>query len=101
MNEAERQARGLRADAALKEFLGPAFDMIEQVYIERMAEVAAAEPWATGKISKLAIAYKVAQEVRGQIKWVALDGEAAAAEIRRQRKIEAIPEERRRLLGLL
>lgn len=101
MSAPDRQARGLRADAAMKEFLGPAFDMLSAVYTERMAEVAVAEPWSAGKITKLAVAAKVVEEIRAQIRWVVLDGDAAATEIKRQRKIENMPEERRKILGLM
>lgn len=101
MNEGERAQRGLRAEAALKEFLSPAFGVAYAEYMARMAEIAAAQPWETAKISKLATAARVVREVEAQIISLVRDGEAARAEMTRQRKIESIPEERRKLLGLI
>lgn len=92
--------RGFRAQMAMNEFFGPAFDAVTDAYMARLAEIAAAEPWATDKIAKLAIAARVAREVRAQIDAVIMAGAVAKAGREQADKIARIPVERRRLMGL-
>ena len=101
MNDQHARAdRGNRAEQALTEFLDPAFEVVIGEYMKRLAEIAAKEPWETGKISKLAVAARIAEEVRGQILAVVLDGKEATESIKRTRQIEQIPVERRKILGI-
>lgn len=100
MNEAHRIEHARRAQCALEEFLQPAFDVTRAAYMGRLAQIAAAEPWATDKISKLAIASRILDEVQAQIDAVVRDGDVARAEMVRAEKIEKIPTAKRRILGI-
>lgn len=96
----EREDRGRRAEAALREFLAPAIEVAVADYIARMTEIAAETPWETGRIAKLAAGVKIARAVQAQIAALVADGEVAAAERKRARQIESIGTERRRILGI-
>ncbi len=97
---AEREDRGRRAEAALRDFLAPAIEAAVGDYIARMTEIAAETPWETARIAKLATAVKIARTVRAQIAALVADGEIAAAERKRVRQIETMGTERRRVLGI-
>lgn len=100
MNEAQRIERARRADMAMEEFMGPAFEFARTAYMDRLAQIAAAEPWATDKIAKLAIATRILDEVKGQIVAVIHDGDVAKSEMIRAEQIEKIPHAKRKILGL-
>lgn len=92
--------RAFRAKSARDEFYGPAFDTVNEVYLARLAEIAVAEPWATDKITKLAMAARVLKEVRAQVESIITAGEMAKATKAQADKIAAIPIEKRRIMGL-
>jgi len=92
--------RGNRARAALDEFLNPAFEVVIADYMRRLTQIAAETPWETAKIAKLASAAKIAEAAKAQIADVIARGDAAVAEIKRARAIEALPTERRKILGI-
>jgi uncharacterized membrane protein len=96
---AERADRANAAASALKH-LDAAFDEVIATYMKRMTVIASTEPWEGRKITNLAVAAKIAEEVRSSIRAIASDGPAAHDEIRRLRKIEGMSPERRRVLGL-
>lgn len=100
VNEAQRIERARRADMAIDEFMGPAFEFARAAYMERLAQIAAVEPWATNKITNLAIAARVLDEVKGQIVAVIRDGDVAKSEMIRAEQIERIPHAKRKILGL-
>lgn len=100
MNEEARIARAERAQAALDEFINPAFDIAAAGYMARLSEVVSAEPWATDKVKALMTAARVLKEVRGQVASLVQDGEVAAREVIRADKIEKISPAKRRILGL-
>lgn len=81
-------------DGGLKDML----DLIGETYIARMSDI---EPWETGKLAKLAMANKIATQLRGLILDVIGSGDIAAAAKKRRAQIEALPERKRRLLGLM
>lgn len=91
---------GERARQALSEFLAPAFDRVVADYIVGLQKLAANEPWAADRITKLAQAVKVANEVRAQIESIVRNGDAAAAEADRARQIGKLSTERRKVLGI-
>lgn len=71
-------------------------DMIDEIgraYLLRMASV---EPWETGKLSKLAMAHKITEQLDGFVQAVFLDGAVAEQAKRHAEKIEALPERKRR-----
>lgn len=92
--------RAFRAKSAMSEFLAPAFDTVADAYMQRMADIAVAEPWAADKITKLAMASRVVREVRTQIEALIIAGDLAKAEKAHADKIAAIPIERRKLMGI-
>lgn len=94
----DRQARGERARAALAEFLDPAFDVVIGDYMLRLTQIASETPWESDKITKLASAAKIAEQVRAQIRAVVADGEVAVADIKRAREIEKLPTARRKFI---
>lgn len=93
-------ARGQRAQMAMDEFFGPAFDAVVSTYTARLEQIATAEPWASDKIVKLALAARVAREVRAQIEGVIHDGQVADSVKAHAQKIEAIPLAKRKFMGL-
>lgn len=101
MNDNDRAiAAGQRAQMAMDEFFGPAFDAVVKTYTERLEQIAATEPWAADKIVKLALAARVAREVRNQIEGVIVAGKIAAADKSHAEKIERIPLAKRKVMGL-
>jgi len=94
-----RLDQGRRAEDALK-VLDDAFAVVTAEYMARLTEIAAKEPWEGRKITNLAMAAKIAGEVRGTILAVVADGKVADEAIARRRKIERMSPERRRVLGL-
>jgi len=99
-NYLERLADAEAAENAMKRWLGPAFDAVNEVYRERLQSIAAKEPWETAKISKVAVAITIAAEVRKQIEAVVADGKVALSEKRHRQQIENIPHEKRKWLGI-
>lgn len=99
-DEAQRIHAADAAERALRDHLQPAFATVEALYIQRLASVAASEPWAVDKLRSLALALKVSQEVRSHIEAVVADGPVAQAAVKHLRKIEALSPERRRILGI-
>lgn len=93
-------ARGQRAQMAIDEFFGPAFDAVVSTYTARLEQIATAEPWASDKIVKLALAARVAREVRAQIEAIVAEGQVADADKAYSQKIEAIPLAKRKFMGL-
>jgi hypothetical protein len=100
-NPAAQIADGEQAKVALERWLDPAFNHVISVYRERLEQIAAAEPWATDKIAKVAVAVKIAEEARNQISLVVKQGEIALANERQRRKIEELPTHKRRWAGML
>jgi hypothetical protein len=96
---ATRAAEANRAQAALDEFLTPAFDVVIASYLQRMTEIAGKEPWEAKKITSLASAVKIAEAVRGQIRAIVSDGDVARVDMKRAQQIEDMPTEKRRLFG--
>jgi len=100
MTPEEKRDEGQAARAAIDRFLGPAFDLVEAAYVERLAEIAGSEPWAADKLRAVATALRVTREVRAHVDGVAAGGRAAQVTLDHHRKIEAMSPERRRILGL-
>lgn len=97
VSDAERIARGLRAEAALKEFLNPAFDFVIAEYMRKLTSIASEQPWEAAKITKLAMAAKIAEEVRQQVQGLVADGQVAAASRQQAEAVARLPVERRRI----
>jgi len=95
MTDEESIARGLEAERAMK-LLGPAFELVIADYLGKIVDISAAEPWEAGKISKLAMATKIAREVQGQITAIVRSGELAQEKKRRADVIADMPAEKRK-----
>lgn len=97
---AERAARSQEAEQAMKKFLAPAFDCVIATYMERLTEIAAREPWSAQKMTNVAMAARIAAEVRSQIEAIVHDGEVAANGMQMTRKVEQMSLARRKWLGI-
>lgn len=96
----EKIRRGHAAKRAIEEFLGPAFETAQAVYSARLEEIASTQPWEAGKITALANAKRVVDEVHRQIASLVHEGEHAANEKIRAERIEKLSASRRRLLNI-
>lgn len=95
----ERITEAARARQAL-DFLDQAFVTVLKSYSDRMMDIAAEKPWEAEKITKLAMALKIARSVRSQIEGIALDGKVAESEMAYSAQIERIPAHKRSILGI-
>lgn len=100
MSDAERIERARQAKLALSTFLDPAFEQLVEVYHNRIADICASTPWEANKISALANAIRIAQEVRSQIATIIADGDVANAGRARADRVEKLTPTRRRLLNI-
>ncbi|WP_370309288.1 hypothetical protein [Sphingobium abikonense] len=98
LSDEEKVARGKRAKLAMDEFLAPAINAIEAEYLSALSQMAASEPWETGKITKLAVAQRVIKSVEQHIIVAVMDGVQAEHALARAKQIAAIPEAKRRFL---
>lgn len=96
-DESLRMARAEQADAAMKQFLSPAFDVVRAEYLEKLAAIAAKPLTADMRagMEKLALAVKVVDEVRAQLTGLVMDGRIAQADTARAAQIAALPVEKR------
>ena len=100
LNDAERIRRGQNAQRALVEFLDPAFEAVHEAYSQRLKEIATKTPWEAGKITALANATRIVEEVRNQIAALVHDGSHASSNMIRVEKIEKLSPAKRRLLNI-
>lgn len=96
LSDEEKKARGFRAKSAMDEFLAPALKAIEAEYLTALTTLAANEPWATNKLTKLAVAQRVIKAVEQHVIASVMDGEVASHNLERAKKIAALPEAKRR-----
>ena len=102
MTPRDRNARGVRAKAALDEFVKPLFEDVRAEYARRITDIATTElnpETRRDKITALSVALKVIDQIEGGLKGYMLDGEQAAKEILKADKLEKMPAPRRRLLS--
>lgn len=69
------------------------FETIRMTYLERMAQV---DPWEVEKLSKLAMAHKITQQVEAMVRSIISNADVAQAARDYADKIEKIPHEKRR-----
>lgn len=98
LSDEQKVARATRAKMAMDEFLAPALQSIGAEYLTALSQLAANEPWETAKITKLAVAQRVIKAVEQHIIMAVLDGQQAADNLDRARKIAALPEAKRKYL---
>ena len=96
LSDEEKKARGFRAKVAMDEFLAPALKSIEAEYLLALTTLAASEPWATDKLTKLAVAQRVIKAVEQHVIAAVMEGEIASQNLERAKKIAALPEAKRR-----
>ena len=96
LSDEQKASRGFRAKAAMAEFFAPAFRSLEGEYLTALTTLASNEPWATDKLTKLAVAQRVIKTVEQQVMLAVLEGETAAQNLDRAKKIAALPEAKRR-----
>ena len=103
LNDAERVARGERARKCLEEFVGPEFAHARRVYLDRIIEVATNELHPTiraDKITTLATADRVLNEVENGVAGVFHDGEHARAHLIKAERLENLTDAQRRLINV-
>jgi hypothetical protein len=96
-DEALRMARAEQAEAAMKQFLGPAFDLVRWDYLQALADAASAplDATARAKMEKLALGIKVIDRVRKQIEGAVIDGALATADAKRANQLASLSAEKR------
>lgn len=100
MNKQELAARGERASMCYSEFVGPALRDQRRVYAERIAEVAVQELNAAKraeKITALAIAIRILDNIDVAIRCLIEEGKAAQVATLKIDEIERLTAPRRRL----
>lgn len=100
MNNSELAARGQRADQCYNEFVGPAIREQRKAYAERIADIAVKEldPKARAeKLTSLATAIKILDNIDTAIRCLIEDGKMAQAATIRIDEIERMTAPRRRL----
>lgn len=87
--------RGRRWEAFFEEDGGlrDMFETIRTTYLERLSQV---EPWETDKLSKLAMAHKITQQVEGMVRSIISNADVQQAARDYADKIEKIPAQKRR-----
>lgn len=98
MTNEELGRRAAHAESAWEEFIGPAIEQMRETYMGAITKIAASEPWASDKITKLAIAQNVIGAVEDHLRAAILHGEVAARDHARVLKIENLPDRKRRWL---
>lgn len=101
LTEAQRIERGRRAKMALEEFLDPAFAAVTEAYTSRIEGLASTQPWEAQKITALANAIRIANQVKNQIMGIVHEGENTKAHKDRAEEIEKLSPARRRFLNMV
>jgi hypothetical protein len=104
VTEAERIARAQRADRAWSEFFEPMLAELRGAYSERLVEVANSElsrDKRADKITALANALKILEQVENGLQAAIMDGDVAANNVLRAEKMERMTAPERRLFGLV
>jgi hypothetical protein len=100
----ERIAKAQRAQMAYDEFIAPMLAETRDVYSARMLEVAVTElsrDARTDKLTCLATAIRILDELETGIKGVMMDGDVALTDKLRAEKIEQMTPAQRRIFGLV
>ena len=100
LTDQQRIARGHNAKRAIEEFLDPAFEVVMEEYHRRMVVICSTTPWADKKISALANATRIVNEVRNQVVSLVAEGEKALSDKKRAERVEALSPARRRLFNI-
>jgi hypothetical protein len=104
MTEAERIARGQRAQAALDEFITPILDEIDATYVDRLREISTTEfsfKKRSDKQTALSTALTISKALRSGLMEAVRDGELARQDKLRAEKIETMSAPQRRLLNMV
>lgn len=99
-NFAARIADAEQAKLAMERWLGPAFDVALADYLARLDHLASTTPWDDKRITKVAMGVAVLKQVRHHIEGIIADGAVARADHAYAKQIEAIPAEKRKMLGI-
>jgi hypothetical protein len=100
LSDPQKIERARRAEMALNEFLDPAFELVADIYAQRLEDIASATPWEANKITALANALRIAKEVRGQIQMLVTDGAVAKSKVDFAKRVENLSPAKRRLLNI-
>lgn len=94
----DRIANADRAEAALQQFLRPAFETARQEYAHSLA-IIGAKPMSIetmAGITNLSIALKVLNELQQQIEMIVIDGKVAHADMDRAQRMSTLTTEAQR-----
>lgn len=103
MTDAQKVARGQRAEKCLEEFVTPEFDYARRHYLDRIVEIAASElnpKTREEKITTLSLAIRVLDEVESGIARVFKEGEHVRAQLIKAERLEELTDPQRRLLAI-
>lgn len=100
LSDPQKVERARQAEMALRDFLDPAFEVLADVYAQRLEDIASSSPWEASKITALANALRIAKEVRAQIYTLVADGSVTKNKMEMAKKIEALSPAKRRLLNI-
>lgn len=100
MTPSDRIDRAERAQNAMTEFFGPAFEVAELEYQTRLMDTCRRRPWAWWQIIRLAIMLRYTRQARLNIVALIADGKMAESERERVVQLNKISPEKRKVLGL-
>lgn len=104
MNEADLAARGQRADQCYSEFIGPILRDCRAQYADRIADIAVQElnpAKRAEKITALATAMKILDNIDNGIRCVIEDGKIAQSAMLRVEEIDKMTATRKRLFEFM
>lgn len=102
-NEAERKARGERAQTYRDEFLGPILAEQRDAYTKRIVEIAATEldpKVRSEKLTALSIATRILGNIELGLDAIVNDGKLANRELLKAESVERMGKDQRRLLAI-
>jgi len=101
VSPAERLSRADRAQAAMDEFVGPAFDYVENEWMEKLVKTAGtSDPRLPEIISRLSAGVAAIRKVRAEIEAVVADGKIAEGEIARSAQLGRMSDFKRSVVGV-
>ena len=99
-DDAARMVQAERAQAAMTEFCGPAFDLVREEYTAALIRSASAPQTPDNKaaVEKLALGIKIIDRIEGHIQALIVDGKIARNEARREARMNEMTTEEKRWL---
>lgn len=100
MTPNERMARADRAKGAMDEFVGPAFDHIENEWMEKLISTAgSSDPRVPEIVARVSAGIAAIRKVRAEIMAVVADGAMAESELRKDARVSQMSDYHRSVIG--